>query len=100
MKKKLSASSLKLAAFADKVDKAIIKWVVENQSALAIMYKQGLQHNNNKIALSLDLRTKTGAKIGLIVSEDGAFKFRPYEPSPKAVKWNQLQAAGCPNYTK
>ena len=101
MKKKLSFASLKSAAFADTVHKTTLKWIVENQDMISKKYRDSLspvapERSSNTVKFSLELRTLTGAKLGLTVRQDGTINFRKYSITPKAVPMQALAKLGCP----
>lgn len=97
MVKKLTGTAFKDNGFTHTLNKKVIAWVVANQNALTLMYKDGLSQKP-RVKFCLDLRTKTGTKMGLTVRHDGTIAFIKYAPSKMAIDWMTLRAIGCPVY--
>lgn len=99
MAKKLTSTAFNTNGFTSKLNKQIVKWVVQNQDALMSTYQSNLVRQP-RVRFCLDLRTLTGSKMGLTVKADGSVSFTPYTPSKKAVDWLTLLSMGCPEFTK
>lgn len=99
MAKKLTSTAFSDNGFTAKVNKPIIKWVVQNQTLLKNEYESNLVRQP-RVRFCLDLRTLTGSKIGLTVKNDGSVSFTPYVSAKKSVDWDVLQEMGCPSNSK
>lgn len=97
MKKKLTIASIKNSKHGVLIPTPVIRWVVANKDLISQEYKSGLYKKSKAVDFAIELRTKTGAKLGVTVRSAGVINTRLYTSPDQALSYEDLLEMGCPS---